>query len=105
MKKGSNRTKTIRLHEMELRKHRMKIQDQHKELCDLSRENLALYKTVENLGAAHTAIMAATAEKFGAQTGEGVKEIEKLTQEYEIKVARLEDKSTIIRIEKKERGA
>lgn len=112
MKRGSNRVKTIRLHEMELRKHRLKVQDQHKELCDLSRENLELYKTVENLGATHTAIMAAVAEKFGAQTGDGVKEIVippvdivKLVQEYEIKVARMEDKSTIIRIEKKERGA
>lgn len=108
MKKGSNRAKTAMIHEMELRKHRLKVADQHKELVELSKENARLYETVRNLMKIHNAIIAATAMKFGTQTGEKTVEltiplvdVEKITSSCDISVARNEKKETIIRITKK----
>lgn len=108
MKKGSNRRKTIMIHEMELRKHRFKVADQHKELVELSQENARLYETINNLMKTHNAIIAATAMKFGTQTGEKTVEliiplvdVAKIASSCEISVARTETKDTIIRITKK----
>lgn len=91
MKKGSNRAKTIKLHELELRKHRMKVKDQEKEMRILSKENFQLRGSLEALNTVHIATMISIAEKYGAAVGDGVKElvvprvnVDELTKKYSV---------------------
>lgn len=111
MKKGSNKAKTRHIHEMELRKHRLKVNDQHKQLLDCARENQALHQTVDNLMAVHAAIMAAVTLRFGEQAEDGTiklvlppVEVGALAEQYEIGVGRMEDKSMVIRMREKRLG-
>lgn len=108
MKKGSNRAKTVRIHEMELRKHRLKVKDQHKELCELSRENLELRQSLETLGQVHTAYMISLAMKYGDKTESGGLcliipriDVQELVNGYTVSAGRTEDGDTVIHLEKK----
>lgn len=109
MKKGSNRAKTVKLHEMELRKHRLKVKDQEKELRILSKENLELRQSIETLTAVHVSYMAAMADMYGSDVGDGAKEllvpavnVQDLSKRYDVLCTRnMETKESVIRIEKK----
>lgn len=109
MKKGSNRAKTIKLHEMELRKHRLKVKDQEKELRILSMENLELRQSIDTLNAVHVAYMICMAEKYGSAVEDGAKElvvpavnVQELSKQYDVLCSRNPDtKEAVIRIVKK----
>ena len=108
MKRGNNKVETALLHEMELRKHRMKVKDQEKELKILSKENLDLRKSLESLGQVHTAYMISLALKYGARTGAGAVEltipaidVQALVNGHTVSAGRTENGDTVIRLEKK----
>jgi hypothetical protein len=106
VKKGSNRVKTRRIHELELRKHRWKVQDQQRELAQAREKNARLSQSLETLGQVHTAILAAVALKFGTQTGRDTVElvvpavdVSRLMQTCQVTWAKTGTGESVIRIQ------
>ena len=109
MKRGSNKAKTRRLHELELRKHRLKVRDQAQEIAGMKRGMQSYEETLDSLCKTHTAFVIACAVKFGTQTSPNKTELTiprvdvlKLLSQYEVGVTHTPGGETIVGLNRKE---